>query len=57
MPRKSTVESIFCTRQIIEKKYGNKQRKLSMVFIDLEKERIEWGINEKMITKSVFECN
>jgi len=35
-PVKSTMEPLFCVRQLIEK-YRGKKKKLCMVFIDLEK--------------------
>jgi hypothetical protein len=36
MPKKSTMESLFCVRQLVEKFKENKT-KLYLVFIDLEK--------------------
>lgn len=36
MPGKSTMEPMFCVRQVMEK-YREKKRKLCMIFIDLEK--------------------
>lgn len=40
-PGKSTVEPIFCTRQLMEK-FSQKRKDLQMVFIDLEKLMIEF---------------
>jgi len=36
MPEISTMEPLFCVRQLVEK-YKEKKKKLYMVFIDLEK--------------------
>lgn len=36
MPVRSTIEPIFCTRQIVDK-FREKERKLCMIYIDREK--------------------
>ena len=36
MPGRSTTDAIFALRQLLEK-YGEKQRELHLIFIDLEK--------------------
>ena len=40
MPGRSTTDAIFALRQLLEK-YGEKQRELHLIFIDLEKRMIE----------------
>lgn len=59
MPGKSTMLLIFCVRQVMEK-YREKNRKLCMTFIDLEKtydrlprEVFEMGIDEERVAKVV----
>jgi len=59
MPEKSTMGPLFCVRQLLEK-YREKNKKLCMVFIDLEnaydsvKRRFKVNINEKRGTKIVY---
>lgn len=36
MPGKSTIETLFCVRQLVEK-YWEKKKKFFMIFIELEK--------------------
>jgi len=57
MPGKSTMEPLFCVRQLVEK-YREKNKKLCMVFIDLEKaydrvprEVLRWALMRKNVPK------
>lgn len=57
------MEPIFCIAQL-KMKYREKKRKLTMVFIDLEKMNgrviprdFETGINEEKATKGICQCD